>query len=407
MALQFEIDTLYTQAIPGNTIPKAAFREALRLEMPPAVASILNTVSEMKDWQLWMKEGKASYTGVWTKRFAKVCYENIPADTNGHKLDPELLAKIGETLKRFTLNGEYHFEITRFMDWKPGDFAEKSNSCWWSSFNKSRKGFNQLDNGYAVLFYESPEKYKLYKNKKGIGRCWLLNAPKYGAIFNAYGVPLSDIATILSKKFEVDMLKTELYSQGAYLNQGNKNNEEGHGGDTGLGFILGHNLEKLPVPIDMGNFQYKPTCGLCGKKTREVYEGRDFRHSDGRHESLDLCDSCMHLMTGCRVCGVCMHKPTAKHIYDGDRGTVGDYCPECIAHKVISVCEVHGEHIGRSYKVWHKKARYCHKCLQEATAVCKCNKCNNISNDFKSITIGSYRFKLCKHCKNGLLQELE
>jgi hypothetical protein len=117
---------------------------------------------------------KGEIAGTFPKRLAKICKQQW-----GIVLNSDILGKVGEIARKYTLNREYFIEFSRDFNWTPGEFGDKG-SCFFdvSSYQRTRI---KLLGGYAMKVYNEDE--------SPLGRAWVLPYDKNERnflVFNSY-----------------------------------------------------------------------------------------------------------------------------------------------------------------------------------------------------------------------------
>lgn len=390
-----ETDVIHSVTLEQNVIPPEAFQE-LYNKYSGAVRTLINSWSWASDseWNLWNLEKKiTTYQGKWPKRFGSLYYKKT-----GEKLSETVLAEMGEVISRYAKKAQsYHFEITKFVDWQPGAFAERGGtSCWFtpgSPGDFSRKGLSQDPRGYAVLFYETAAKGKAYSKKKGIGRCWAIQQPDYLVIFNAYGIGLSEIAGVLANHLGKSFKRVKIQSRGTQFNTGNKDNMLSSGAvasydSIGTAYIIGDNFPEVEI-INVGDFRFKDvTCKMC--KTPQCSLDKDLTST--RHGVY--CKECSKDLIQCAQCGEYITKELASLIsYAG--GAKRHFCVSCAGRAFK--CERHGLVVGRGHKVFHTSRLYCETCWNAGDVV-TCTGCGNTVDKFKAVKLKKSTLNLCIPC---------
>jgi hypothetical protein len=413
--MEFELEILYKASLPANIIPRevmSRIRNHLR-DSPNDQHNFISRVlsADIGDWSRednpWMKWvtdkyswNGTTYSGKWMTRFKKLLKVK-----NDHELSDEMSAFLGSEFGKFQTDKNYFFRLTRWMDWKPGDFSERDGqSCWWSEKNYNRVGFAALPTSYAVQFYESQEQFEKFGGRKGIGRCWLLVHERKWYIFNAYGVSLSDIANILASTFGKKSKLVSVESDHAYINQGNLNNEGRQGGGVGRGYVIADELpdadadgtHKLP------NFSTTPLeCSECGIKVRpsEAYIA----------DKEVVCSDCIvEHFHSCLTCGTYHRKERMTSIWSSRYDEPYHICPYHKESSPSAVCSVHGTlYPGeRTYRAWHTNLEYCDTCERQGH-VATCTSCGHVVNNYRILTVGRHsQIKFCVPCSKKLTQTI-
>ena len=145
-------------------IDKILRKSGFYLDFPYVIARI------SPDWVI----SKGEFAGTFPKRLAKICKQQW-----GIVLSSDILGKVGEIARKYTLNREYFIEFSRDFNWTPGEFGDK-NSCFFgvSSYQRTRI---KLLGGYAMKVYD--------ESQSPLGRAWILPYDKTGnnfLVFNSY-----------------------------------------------------------------------------------------------------------------------------------------------------------------------------------------------------------------------------
>jgi hypothetical protein len=380
---------LFEVKIPVNEIPRSAMVELSQKYHGHKLSSILETgigvwSNTTNPWMKWntgkyVTEGKV-YQGNWTTRIAKRFY-----DVYDEKLDDKTLSEVGGFLGRFQKEVDTAFQISPIFDWSPGDFAERDgSSCWWAGSNSCRVGLAARENAFVVLFYKNRKMYEENEGRKGIGRSWMLEYPDKAFIFNAYGVSLSDTANILATQFKLNQKKVYIRSSGAFLNQGNLNNTERQGGETGISYVLAPDVSgyssSFETPIRIESFSTNPaTCTNC--KSAHRPSELTLIHNEV------LCYTCMsEKYPTCNFCERRVDSVTAIWASGRER----KICKTCMRRNGITpethTCSVHGLSITSSKKAWHTNRKYCDECLNTGAAI-RCYSCTTVVDRYVKLEI--------------------
>lgn len=407
--MEITIDKLNTLSVEPNLIPRDAFTEAYKyLSGVHAIgAHAIRSWSwdnPDSEWNLFsLTAKKAPYKGKWTKRFASYMYK-----TYKEKIPDDIMSKVGEILSRYTERNErnYHFEFAKFSDWAQGAFKERDGkSCWWGDGKDySRKGIVQDPRGYAILFYESKRHFDAYSKKKGAGRCWAIDQGEYVVIFNAYGIPLSDIAAILSQKWKCSFAKAQVKSHGTHINSGNLNNINPVSGvqpygPVGLCYVIGSSdaLKALPDVIDIGDIRFKDQrCAICGNLhiKPEMLSLKNKEYS---------CQECVKTLIECRYCGKHSKPEQFKAVYDPRDDKRYLVCIGCEGVET-GICTLHGAVVHPVTKVWHTNKHYCVGCMAHSKAITCDGACGHVVDRYIQFGTRKQIVKMCIPCHKKLVK---
>lgn len=394
----------------NNRLPYEAFVSAHQeaVELDKDLAALLQKRigqwgDESSSWSKWTTPkyvyNGIEYSGALTVRISKL-YKRMYE----RPINMDILSKIGSTLGQFKKEIDLVWTIDNIFHWEPGDFAERDRkSCWWSGNNYCRVGLAARPESRVVLFYESEEQYEKFGGKKGIGRSWLIEQgdKDRALIFNAYGISLSDTASALASQFKMKSKKVRIYSEAAFLNQGNLNNMQREGGETGLGYVIAKAVDEysststLEIPNFSSSYAH---CHHCKEKYRP-----ERLHIKGYQI---LCAECLDkLYPKCMACG----KPMDQHevipiVYSG---TMKQICKPCYDKRGLGApdhfCEIHGNTFDNCYKAWHTGKQYCYTCLDN-DLITQCSTCKKFVNDFVKLEIGGRKYSLCIPCSRKLVE---
>jgi hypothetical protein len=241
--IKMKLNKLFKIKVPPNGISEEGLR---------AVSTIIYNMgfpmpdSREADWVSWIVQ-RGKYAGTWPKRFA-----NFLRKEHGYKIDSDALAKIGSCASSHS-NKEPEVLYTDFTDhanWTPGTFGEDEHSCWWKEFNNCRMGFFDKG-GRAVRFFN--------KNKKPVGRAWIIKHRSGLALFNIYGRDPFSAARIVSNHLGLSYKKIGMTSKNSFINNDS-------------GFLLGSSeyLLKKDTAIKIKNHaaNYFGRCERCGNKIK-------------------------------------------------------------------------------------------------------------------------------------------
>lgn len=188
--------------IPSSSIPKEGMEEIFKvLEVnEKEKEEILTRV--LPEWIIT----KGEFAGSFPKRLYKFYSRNY-----GVKLSEEILGKVGNIAKQYTLQKTYYVELDRDL-WNPGKFGDE-NSCFWGNF-KFAKTFIFLLGGKAMKIYS--------ENRAPISRCWVIPWHKNFVIFNQYStrnLRLIFSARILAYMLNFSYEKISLELGNIYINR--------------------------------------------------------------------------------------------------------------------------------------------------------------------------------------------
>ena len=139
---------------------------------------------EHKGWRYWVTE-KTEHTaaGKWTTRFQKEWKK-----THGSRMDPGLLADLGEKVRAANIAEVCYVEFTMDINWKAGSFGD-SGSCWFNEKHKSykfRDRFFGSGRGFAMKFFQNEDAYR-NDPFRGTGRSWVSVNDTHAFVFNGRG----------------------------------------------------------------------------------------------------------------------------------------------------------------------------------------------------------------------------
>lgn len=232
-----------------------AFKNTFKVKSMPLIKLYLSI-----DWK-WMAE-----RGTLTKRISKWCFENLK-----HQVSDKALTAIGNAVrKEIVKNQEYHIDFTEDFNWASGQFAD-SGSCFWDGRDEIRFSMMRSKKFLAARFFAketptggyikldikpNPRENKFYVEDNsfysGIARAWVyqdeivrgdVKSPIW-IVFNGYGIPTKQIATILSSFHGQSIKEIKI-----------TNNGKRHGGlyVNGRGYLIGQeSLIKDKASFDFG-----------------------------------------------------------------------------------------------------------------------------------------------------------
>lgn len=269
------------------------------------------------NWEwCWMAEGKGKeYSGSLAKRLSK-WVKNI----TGVNLTGQDLTKIANIAQLNHLGPEgYVFDFWNKIDWNPGAFGEKDNSCWWGSMAGARKMLT--DNGGLAM--------RFYKDGQGYARAWVVPhtpRPDMLTVFNGYGFADGYNSTSIIARVLADWLKLS-YGKIELINEDNRS-PTFYINDN-RGYVIG-----LPENIyDFESYDYHfhdPAARYCSEC-----------HLIDRHcESIEgafYCQSCIGMLfERCSICFNLYHKGLLQPFGTRDKMicpycSVQNYweCPDC------------------------------------------------------------------------------
>lgn len=209
---------------------------------------------------------------------SKTVYPVYPTRT----LTPSDLKELSDLIAANMFGGDslqYYIDVVNRIDWNPGDFKEKTNSCWWGSFKTGRYDFEKemaLGEAAAIRLFRSATEaerkarniLKWYDEFIPMGRCFALvnNPDDVDIIFNGYGIELLEWKNLLVSTLDYKYsgkLSGSLSVNRAYVNNS-----------------TGYPLSDKPISIRSyyatGFGQYPLSfCPSCGAKHRiaEKFQG--------------------------------------------------------------------------------------------------------------------------------------
>jgi len=145
-------------------IDKILRKSGFYLDFPYVIARI------SPDWVI----SKGEFAGTFPKRLAKICKQQW-----GIVLSSDILGKVGEIARKYTLNREYFVEFSRDFNWTPGEFGD-GDSCFFGVYKYQRTRIKLLG-GYAMKVYN--------EDQSPLGRAWVLPYDKNERnflVFNSY-----------------------------------------------------------------------------------------------------------------------------------------------------------------------------------------------------------------------------
>lgn len=405
--INFRLNELHKTSIPSNVIPRDAFiRLYATLENKQLKDAIIGEIGLLGDeanpWSQWKTnkynhEG-TTYSGKWMTRFSKYMKINHQVD-----IDSQTAGIMGDILGQFQQAINYYWVVSKEFTWSPGDFGERNNkSCWWNEYKTSRYGLMSLDEGYSIRFFKDEAQYTETGGAVGIARCWMYNG-RDTAIFNAYGLKLSDMATAITAEYNLPNHKVTVVSKGAYINAGNKDNYENGavqgGGNEGLGFIF--QTENVPTShkLYLPDFAKETTCKECRKTVNTL----SIQLMENKHL---MCNNCTKKnYKRCSLCGKYhpRDEKMEKVYYPSENRNVYA-CSACYDRitrkKRYHICTVHGLTTEVTMKIWHTNRRYCAECRHNDRRAIQCESCYRYTDDYVEIRIGDRHFLVCRHCSN-------
>lgn len=145
--------------------------------------------------------------GKWPKRLKKRLLEIYPYEKS--EINALAWAKIGQIAERHSRPVNVQAEFTRNFDWRPGDFGEERDSCWWTLDRQSRPILAALG-GFAFRFYF---------NDVPTARAWVLPVPAGHLVFNGYWKKRNDenvtalMARALAAHWHLSYTPTTVYQK--------------------------------------------------------------------------------------------------------------------------------------------------------------------------------------------------
>jgi hypothetical protein len=272
-------------------------------------------------------EMKETRSGKWAKRYAAIVKEetNVPVPLH-------LVSRLGEAVERHTPKSrETLIDFDKGCNWKPGDFGESRDSCWWKSYAPWRLGLPE-HGGFAMRFWDGD---------RGIGRAWIFPHQKGLLIFNIYhrdAMSLGSAAQILASYLNVDKFcAVAIDAVGAYVNGSN-------------GYIVGSNEHDKTYKASFKSKHSYWTCASCGTSFRDDV-------NSCRVDGMVLCSDCYNKLPKCEGCN--------KQILNTYKAVEGHkYCRDCYS-KFCFVCEKCSRALLKTSLVSVEEGNYCEHCLTE------------------------------------------
>jgi len=263
-------------------------------------------------WRWRTPEGK------FPKRLRKYFWQQ-----HGIKLDPELLAQLGQQVRAATgLPIPFLLQFTDRFDWQPGDFGDKG-SCFWTTRAAARQLIADAG-GYAALFYRAD-------TGRGYARAWLVPvadtldldlcwSDQAWAVFNAYGaLTLPQITHILANILELRSYLVSLTNEGRpdgliYINH-----------DVGYLLLPPYvPAQSVPDCVDLDILtEDVPQCYNCGS-----YLSKDQVQAAPDLPELYCPDCYARLFTPCPDCGSIVGSRNLLPVRILP-GSVYNVCPQC------------------------------------------------------------------------------
>jgi len=102
------------------------------------------------------------------------------------------MGELGEIIRRLkNKRMDLVLEFVDHFNWEVGDFKD-DDSCFWKERSLAKKAL--LENGATPLLIRD-------KSEKKIGRAIVINRKDHLVVFNAYGLNLEEVSSILAKYF--------------------------------------------------------------------------------------------------------------------------------------------------------------------------------------------------------------
>lgn len=313
----------------------------------------LSPLITSNEWDNWLDERKGTYT----KRLANWLYKSFQI-----KISPEHLSAVGNIASKDIRKRELYFSFASECDWKPGNFGEESQSCWWHSYNHARLGLFQ-NGGFAIKFYHTNALADV-----GLGRAWIFPDDGKYYLFNPYSINNQvdgySMSRVVSHLFGMSYRHlSRLFGEGAFIN-----------GDQG--YVIGRYEEIQEMREFTMDFSLRSECHECKRverrnNMRHVYIRKDRRSS--ATEIVSLCSNCHYHSSLCSHCG---DRFANSSIEDTERFDGGKLCTYC-ASRYYKRC--------KECQKWHRNANsqhpdLCRICIENHT----CHACGNFDgNTFK------------------------
>jgi hypothetical protein len=159
----------------------------------------------------------------------------------GHKVDGQLLSRIGSLLKLV----EYRLEERETINWDAGDFGDRG-SCFWGGRAASRDNLSYGAPGFRA--------FTVYSGERGVARCLSFEIDGGRLFFNFYGLSLVEFRHVLARAgWELYPVDARYTGNAFYLNGWN---------EAGINALFTEPVEVLKIPPDYVEEVEWP-CAVC------------------------------------------------------------------------------------------------------------------------------------------------
>jgi hypothetical protein len=159
----------------------------------------------------------------------------------GHKVDGQLLSRIGSLLKLV----EYRLEERETINWDAGDFGDRG-SCFWGSHAASRDNLSYGAPGFRA--------FTVYSGERGVARCLSFEIDGGRLFFNFYGLSLVEFRYLLGREgWELYPVDARYTGRAFYLNGGN---------EAGINALFTEPVEVLDIDPDYVE-EVEHICAVC------------------------------------------------------------------------------------------------------------------------------------------------
>lgn len=360
----------YTIPMKDFTIDDNDIRRAVRI--------ITNYLNDMSVYERYIDEAyrrllnedsiwilnKGEYAGTLPKRYAR-----IVKSITGENLPPEVLGKVGSTLKKDAAYNDIRFDITTDFTWRAGEYGD-SGACFMRGGCRQETPGIMRDNGaYAIRFYNS--------DNNGIARAWIMPYKDFIVLFNSYGYSLIKTVRILS-----------LYLGLLYNRIGLENCDSTTGWlwiNDGVGYIISSEVTDINH-VDL-KIYYKYSCEDCD----EVIEDDDYIQIDGNY----YCQECIdNHFTLCDYHNGYVYNDNASYM----ESYGGALCNDCLSDHFFE-CHQCESYYHNDDSISVERYYYCPNCYDAIAS--ECYECgNNFLNDNLEEFEGDY---YCEDCYDKLV----
>ncbi len=328
----------------------------------------------------------------WAKRLTKY------ASLLKMKLNPDRVSILAEKMGKIANAPEKLFiEFTDHANWRPGEFGEATNSCWFDggSYNSARKNLIAKGGG-AVRFYDADHAPR--------GRCWYWPLDSTcSAIFNIYDkqgqMTMASLARIIAIMYDVQYIRLiETHFPNAYVN------------GSGATYMIGRNLVQRPVSflfsakvyndVSQSGFGMDTTVTRSSKKCAWCEESLEAEETVDTVDGL-VCTECDdNHSRRCNSCGTIYHEDDDRCSYYDV--TDCDLCRDCRDERITECDNCSGWELNESIIVVDDEHHYCSSCADRHTTTCPdCGDSYRNDSDVWRVVYsrpGSESARVCESC---------